>query len=199
MSSLNRNIVLVHGLWDSPNVFNPLVSYLCNKNTCIFSPDLLHDEGRIPLTKLAINLNHSILERFGTHTPIDLFGFSMGGVISRIWLQKFGGALRTRRFISVGAPHYGTFSAQFVPSWFRSGIADMKRGSHLLRELNKDVDLLQSVKCSSYFCRWDLVVFPGWQAVLPIGPSHSLPVLTHRALISNSKSLEILGTALLSD
>ncbi len=35
--------------------------------------------------------------------------------------------------------------------------------------------------------------FPGWQAKLSIGDSYDLPVLTHKQLITNSISLDILA------
>ena len=199
MPPLGLNLVLVHGLWDDPLVFNGLVGFLHKEGIGTFSPHLPHEEGRTSLKQLAFDLDGLIFERFGEDTSIDLLGFSMGGVVSRVWLQQLGGASRTRSFISVGTPHCGTFTAQLVPSWLRQGIADMKRGSFLLNELNRDSHLLQEVKCSSYFCRWDLVVFPGWQAILPIGSSHSVPVLTHKELLSNPKSIEILGNAIISD
>ena len=118
----------------------------------------------------------------------------MGGVISRLWLQQLGGVLRTRHFISVGSPHRGPLLAQFVPYFLFPGIAEMKCGSHLIRELNANSHLLQGLKCSSYFCRWDLMVVPGWDAVLPTGLHQNIPVLTHKDLISHPKSLKLIET-----
>ena len=101
------------------------------------------------------------------------------------------------RFISVGSPHFGTLTAQIAPSSLLRGIAEMKRNSPLLKELNRDVSLLQTIECCSYFCNLDLMVFPGWQAALPLGPRYSVPVLTHKQLISHPVSLEILTQAIL--
>ena len=198
MLPTDRRLVLVHGLWDDPLIFNRLVNYLyLKKNLSIFIPHLQHDGGRVPLTVLAEELDRQILKRYGSNTNVEILGFSMGGVISRIWLQLIGGVLRTTSFISVGSPHCGTFSAQLIPSILFPGIADMKRGSHLLSMLNENSDALIGVKCSSYFCRWDLMALPGWEAVLPIGTNYSVPVLTHKGLISNPKSLKILSNAIL--
>ena len=197
MQSHNRNLVLVHGLWDDPVVFNPLIDYLEAINDLyVFVPHLPHDGGRIPLKTLASDLDHLITDRFGFDTPIDLLGFSMGGVVSRVWLQQMGGASRTNGFISVGSPHLGTYTAQLVPPQLLSGIADMKRGSHLLKELNRDLHLLQHVKCRSFFSKSDLIAFPGWDAALPIGSRYSVPVLTHKELISHPKALNLLFNAI---
>ena len=193
MGSYDRKLVLVHGLWDKPKIFDRLISYLQVDNLTIFAPYLPHKGGRTPLKNLAIELDRLILERFGSEQFIELLGFSMGGVICRAWLQQMGGAFRTDSFISVGSPHYGTYTAQLIPNWLLWGIADMKRGSPLVQELNRNTDLLHAVRCSSYFCRWDLMAFPGWQAVLPVGNHFAVPVLTHKDLIAHPRSLKILS------
>jgi len=199
MQTHNRNLVLVHGLWDDPGVFNSLIDYLdTRKDLYVYAPNLPHDGGRIPLKTLASDLDRLITDRFGFDTPIDLLGFSMGGVVSRVWLQQMGGASLTKGFISVGSPHFGTYTAQLVPSQLLLGIADMKRGSHLLKELNRDLRLLQHVKCFSFFSKWDLTVFPGWNAALPIGSRYSVSVLTHKELISHPKALKLLFNAISS-
>ena len=175
-----RPLVLVHGLLDTPRLFSHLERRLEGQHRSVFSPHLPHRFGAIPLRKLAQQLDGLIQERWGPKTPIDLLGFSMGGVIARTWLQELGGAKRTHRFISVGSPHQGTFTAQCLPGWLFAGLADMKRGSPLLCSLNRDYAELQAVECFSFFSRWDLMVCPGWQAVLPIGKSTAVPVWTHQ-------------------
>ena len=75
----------------------------------------------------------------------------------------------------------------------------MKRGSPLLRSLNADVQVLEQLDCVSYYCRWDLMVVPGWQAHLPLGRVSSLPVLTHQQLISDPRALDVLLETLLGD
>ena len=194
-----RPLVLVHGLLDTPRLFSRLQHRLEGQNRPILSPHLPHRFGAIPLRKLARQLDGLIQERWGPKTPIDLLGFSMGGVIARTWLQELDGAKRTHRFISVGSPQQGTLTAQCVPSWLFAGLADMKRGSPLLRSLNGDYAELQAVECLSFFCRWDLMVYPGWQAVLPIGKSTVVPVWTHQQLMSHPKSLDLLSESLLID
>ncbi len=197
MRSNVRNLVLVHGLWDEPSVFDRFVGYLQTEDLSIFIPHLEHEGGRVCLKNLAIELDHLILDRFGTDEFIQLIGFSMGGLISRIWLQQMGGASRTSSFISVGSPHRGTFTAQLFPTKLFCGIAEMKRGSALVKELNRETHLLKSVRCISFYCRWDLMVFPGWQAVLPIGKHFASPVFTHKDLITHHRSLEILAEAII--
>ena len=193
-----RPLVLVHGLLDTPRLFSRLERRLEGQHRSVFSPHLPHRFGAIPLRKLAQQLDGLIQERWGPKTPIDLLGFSMGGVIARTWLQELGGAKRTHRFISVGSPQQGTLTAQCIPAWLFAGLADMKCGSPLLRSLNGNYADLQAVECLSFFSRWDLMVCPGWQAVLPIGKRTAVPVRTHQRLMSHLKSLDLLIESLLA-
>ena len=80
-----------------------------------------------------------------------------------------------------------------IPSSLMPGIAEMKRGSDLLSQLNNDLTSLEKIECTSFFTKWDLMSFPGWQAKLSIGNSYHLPVMTHKQLITNSNSLDILA------
>ena len=194
-----RPLVLVHGLFDTPRLFSRLERRLELQHRPVLSPHLPHRFGATPLRKLAQQLDGLIQDHWGLETPIDLLGFSMGGVIARTWLQEFGGAKRTHRFISVGSPQQGTLTAQCIPAWLFAGLADMKRGSPLLRSLNDNYADLQTVECISFFCRWDLMVCPGWQAVLPIGKSAAVPVWTHQQLMSHPRSLDLLIESLLID
>ena len=192
-------LVLVHGLWDTPHLFRRLIQTLDRPSLPLLAPHLPHRLGAVPLRQLARDLDHRIRQRFGAGTPIDLFGFSMGGVVSRIWLQELEGVRRTRRFFSVGSPQNGTLLAQMVPRMLLSGAADMKVGSSLLRDLNRSKDVLRQIDCRSYFCRWDLMVFPYWTAVLPCGSSRRINVLTHQQLISHPAALKVFRQDLSDD
>jgi triacylglycerol lipase len=190
-------LVLVHGLWDTPRLFRRLEQNLGERRAPLLIPHLPHGLGTTPIRALADQLGRDIEAAFGPDTPIDLLGFSMGGLIGRTWIQLAGGHRRTRRFISVGSPQQGTLTAQPWPRWLLAGIADMKLGSLLLRQLNGNLDALRGMDCSSFFCTADLMVWPGWRAVLPVGPCQSVPVLTHQQLMRDPAALEVLVGELL--
>ncbi len=198
MSVNCRPLILIHGLWNSPRIFHNLIDNSIAQRMSLMTPYLPHDLGRVPLRTLAKKLDIYIHNHFGSELEINLLGFSMGGIVGRIWLQEFGGAQRTHQFLSVGSPHKGTYTASFLPPWIFTGVAEMSRNSSLLQELNRNISIMRSVICSSYYCQWDLMVFPGWQAVLPIGSSYALPVLTHKQLISHPIALKILWEKLVT-
>ena len=192
MNSNKRPIFLVHGLWNNPNLFEKLIEKIKEDDYQLYRPHLPHKFGKTSLLRLARDLDSKIEKLVGPEIEIDIVGFSMGGLISRIWLQNHKGFLRTKRFFSIGTPHFGTYTAQLIPSFFMPGLAEMKRGSDLISQLNNDLISLKRVECTSFYTKWDLMSFPGWQAKLSIGNSYQVPVLTHKELINNNKSLDVL-------
>ena len=190
-------LVLVHGLWDTPRLFRSLQGQLGERRGPVLVPHLPHGLGWIPLPTLAEQLGREIAAAFGPSRPVDLLGFSMGGVIARTWIQLQGGWRRTRRFTSVASPHRGTLTALPWPRWLVAGVADMKPGSPLLRRLDADLEPLRRIECCSFYCPVDLTVVPGWRAVLPLGPRHALPGLRHERLLADPACLEPLVRELL--
>jgi triacylglycerol lipase len=183
-------LVLVHGLFDTPRIFDSLKRDLAGRRRPLLIPHLPHGLGEVPLEDLAALLGSHIEAHFGTEQPVDLMGFSMGGVIGRTWIQLLGGHARTRRFTTVASPHRGTLVALPLPRWMVPGIADMKPGSPLLRRLDENLEPLRRVQCCSFYCPNDLTVVPGWEAVLPVGRREALPLGLHNTLMAEPASLE---------
>ena len=178
-------IILIHGLWNTSSIFSSITSKLDEIEIEYFAPTLNHDYGMTSIIELTNTLNELILEKYGLEKEIDILGFSMGGIISRYWLQKFNGYKRTRRFISIGSPHKGTFTAQLVPKFPFRGISEMKIKSKLLRELEKNDFFLDDIECINFFTYWDLMVFPSWWTNLNLGKKISVKVYKHRNLVRN--------------
>jgi triacylglycerol lipase len=188
--------VLVHGMLDSSRVFDRLIRRIGGKRGPLLVPDLPLRFGMTPVAEAAALLGAAIEERFGVDHPVDLAGYSMGGVIARTWIQLRGGFRRTRRFISIGSPHQGTLTAHPWPGRLMAGIADLKQGSALLQQLNGDLSSLSAIDCCSFYSGIDLVVLPGWRAVLPVGERRMLPVWAHPQLVRDPQALQPLAEAL---
>jgi triacylglycerol lipase len=190
-------LVLVHGLLDTPRVFTGLRQHLNGRRPALITPALPMRLGRTSVMQAAGLLADTINDSLGAHETFDLLGFSMGGVIARCWIQLLGGAHRIRRFISIGSPHRGTITAQPWPGRVFQGIHDVKWGSTLLQRLNQNLDPLRQIECHSFYSALDLVVLPGWKAVLPVGRRTMLPVLTHPQLLRDRAALQPLARELL--
>lgn len=193
-------LVMVHGMLDTSRVFQGLLKHLQEPQQesprQLLLPDLPLRFGMTPIAESAELLGQHIQAAFGPDQIIDLLGFSMGGVIARTWIQLLGGHRRTRRLISVGSPQHGTLTAMPWPRQPMAGIADLKWGSPLLRELNGNLETLASIACSSFYSGLDLVVLPGWRAVLPVGVQQKLPVWTHPQLLRDRQALQPLAEEL---
>ena len=190
MKSYKRPIILIHGLWNTSDIFNLIINKLDEYKVEYYAPTLEHDFGCISIIDLAKSLNHLILDKYGVEREIDIVGFSMGGIIGRYWLKNFNGYSRTKRFISIGSPHNGTLTAQLVPQFPLKGISEMKINSNLLKRLDKKNFLLEGIDCISFFTRWDLMVFPGWRAHLPVGKKFNIKIFKHRNLVKDLNAVE---------
>ena len=183
-------IILIHGLWNTSSIFSSITSKLDEIEIEYFAPTLNHDYGMTSIIELTHTLDELILEKYGLEKEIDILGFSMGGIISRYWLQKFNGYKRTRRFISIGSPQKGTLMAQLVPKYPFKGISEMKINSYFLRELEKNDYFLDDIECINFFTYWDLMVFPSWWTNLNFGKKISVRVYKHRNLVRNKAVID---------
>ena len=71
-------LVLVHGLLDTPAVFNGLKRELAGRRQPLLIPALPLRLGRTPALEAAELLGGHIEAALGGDQPIDLLGFSMG-------------------------------------------------------------------------------------------------------------------------
>ena len=188
--SQRNPIILIHGLWNTSDIFSSITSKLDQIGIEYFAPTLKHEYGMTSIVELTNLLNDLILEKYGLEKELDILGFSMGGIIGRYWIKKFNGYKRTRKFITVGSPHNGTLASQLVPKYPFTGISEMKINSFFLRELSKYDYLLKGINCISFFTYWDLMVFPGWRANLNSGEKISLKIYKHKNLIQNPEAVE---------
>jgi len=195
MKSNTRPIILIHGLWNTSYIFKTLTGKLDQLLFEYYAPTLKHDFGKVSIIDLAKILDELILKKYGAEKEIDILGFSMGGIVGSYWLKYFQGYKRTKRFISVGSPHNGTFTAQLIPAFLLKGISEMKINSKLLRKLYASDDFLKNLHCISFYTKWDLMVAPGWRAYLPKGSKYSLNILKHKNLMKNEYAInEIVKT-----
>ena len=101
MVLLKRNpIILIHGLWNSSDIFYSITSKLDEIGIEYFAPTLKHQYGMTSIVELTNLLNELILEKYGDQEELDILGFSMGGIIGRYWIKKLNGYKRTRKSVS---------------------------------------------------------------------------------------------------
>lgn len=153
------------------------------------------NNGDAPLELLAEQVKIFIEERLGAQQSFDLIGFSMGGLVSRYYVQRLGGLARVNRFVTISAPHKGTILGCFS---HRYGIRQMNPFSAFLQDLNSDVEKLQSVKFSSLWTPFDLLILPPKSSVVDsaVGETYCLGVPTHNRMIRNNRALRKISQCL---
>jgi triacylglycerol lipase len=126
-------VLLVHGLVDNRSVFSVMhrslrrrgFTHVCTWN---YSP-LLTDIAR-GAADLGAHIE-SICERTG-HDRVHVVGHSLGGLISRYYVQRQGGDRRVESLVTLGTPHHGSVWAHVVPTAL---IRQLRPGSPVMQEL----------------------------------------------------------------
>ena len=111
MEEQSRAVVLVHGIWDTSRVFRRMTRWLEDRGFRVLAVDLVPSDGTVGLDVLAGQLRDFVERKLAPGESFDLIGFSMGGLVSRYYVQRLGGMERVRRLITISAPHRGTLWA----------------------------------------------------------------------------------------
>jgi triacylglycerol lipase len=109
-------VVLVHGFLENGATFRTLKKRLEQQNIQCFVPKMRPSDGRGGLEGLAKRLKQDIEAAYGTEQPISIIAFSMGGLVSRYYLQNLDGAARCNKLFTISSPHQGTGAAWCYPT-----------------------------------------------------------------------------------
>jgi triacylglycerol lipase len=186
-------LLLVHGLTDTSHKMRKIASHLRGLGWKVYDIDLKPNSGDAKLEVLAQQVADLVERIFPPKQPIDLLGFSMGGLVSRYYLQRLGGIDRVQRFITVSAPHNGTVAAYFTT---RAGCVQMRPNHQFIQDLNSDVDLLDRIAVTSIWTPFDLMILPPRSSQLGLGTDISLPVLSHVQMVFDRRTLDAISEAL---
>lgn len=193
-SNFKRNpILLVHGLMDTSYKMRKISSHLHNRGWQVCDIDLIPNNGDSKLEILAKQVADLVDRTFAPDQPIDLLGFSMGGLVSRYYLQRLGGIDRVQRFISISAPNNGTIAGYFSQ---RPGCMQMQPNSEFIKDLNSDVDRLSLLNFTCLWTPFDLIILPPSSSQLRIGTEISIPVPAHPLMVADGRTLTEITKAL---
>jgi triacylglycerol lipase len=193
MKPSRHPVVLVHGLWDTEKVFTKLRTHLQTQGWDVHSFNMLPANGSAPLDVLAEQLLHFVNSTFSPDQTLDLVGFSMGGIVSRYYLQRLGGIDRVGRFVSISSPHKGTLTAYGSR---HQGCKQMRPTHSFIKDLNQDLHQLEQVQFTSLWTPYDIMILPSNSSVLSVGRTERLSVSLHKNMISDHRSLRAITQAL---
>ncbi|MEB3292613.1 MAG: triacylglycerol lipase [Synechococcales bacterium] len=186
-------VVLVHGMWDTHRVFDPMAQQLRSLGWQVYSFDMVPSNGDAPLEVLAQQLADFINRTFAATEPIDLVGFSMGGIVSRYYLQRLGGLNRVQRLITISSPHKGTIAGFFS---HRPGARQMQVRSAWIADLNQDCDRLAQLNFTSIWTPWDALILPAWSSHLDCAKAVQIPGLLHAWMVKDPRVIQTVIQAL---
>ncbi|MFZ0325179.1 MAG: alpha/beta fold hydrolase [Actinomycetes bacterium] len=129
-------VVLVPGYGGSADSVKVLATALVAAGHPVMTLPLPGD-GTGDIAAMAPALNEAV-SHAGAGVPVDVVGFSMGGLVVRTWARDLGGASRARRIVTVGTPNAGTETAELGATIGACPTAcqEMVPGSALLDRLN---------------------------------------------------------------
>ena len=196
MATKQQNpVLLVHGINDTGAVFNKMASYLREQGLSVHTVDLVPNNGAEVLDKLAQQVANYISTTFEAKQPFDLVGFSMGGLVSRYYIQRLGGIDRVQRFITISSPHKGTIVA--YGTWL-AGAVQMRPNSDFINDLNSDVEMLKQLNFTSIWTPYDLMILPAESSQIGIDKEVILPVILHPLMLTDIRALRIVAKALIA-
>lgn len=171
-----RRVVLVHGIFQNDwRCFGFLRHDLEKRGVQCLVPHLKPSDGRDGLPALADQLKREIDATFGDERVV-VIGFSMGGLVSRYYLQELGGAKRCEAFFSISTPHHGT---QVANLGYGEGARQMRPGSDFLTTLEKSEHRLGKMPVVSYRTPADLIILPSSSSVWARAENLSIPCPLH--------------------
>ncbi|MHC5777725.1 esterase/lipase family protein [Nostoc sp.] len=186
-------VLLIHGIDDTEAVFHKMRAYLIEWGWSVYSLDLVPNNGDVGLDELAKQVADYITATFAPEQRLDLVGFSMGGIVSRYYIQRLGGIHRVQRFITISSPHHGTVVA--YGSW-RPGCVQMRPDSIFLKDLNSDAVILGQLDFTSIWTPYDLMIVPANSSQMSVGREVIVPVALHPWMLTDSRSLAVVAAAL---
>jgi triacylglycerol lipase len=190
---MTNPVILVHGIFRTSSVFRKLSPYLKKQGFSVYTLDLKPNNATLGLDQMATQLADFVNQTFAPNQPIDLVGLSMGGLVTRYYVQRLGGIDRVQRYITISAPHHGTWLAYLLN---RRACVQMRPGSPLLEDLNRDVWMLERLNFTSIWTRWDFIIIPGNSSRMPVGNDVNIPVFAHACMVINPHSMQAVASAL---
>jgi triacylglycerol lipase len=188
-------VILVHGITDKNTIFREMSNYLTNLGWSVHSINLSPNDGSEKLEALAVQVARYIDQVFLKDQFVDLVGFSMGGLVTRYYLQRLGGINRVQRYISISAPNHGTVTAY---SLAYEGVLEMRPHSEFLEDLERDsTDCLGKINCTSIWTPFDLMIVPPESSRIVTSKQFQVPVLVHAWMVKDARVLELVKEALL--
>jgi len=181
------NIVLVHGFISTGKIFFYIKKKIeAHGHTC-YAPTLKPIDVKYGIEDLAIKLKDYINNNLETGSKFALIGFSLGAIVCRYYLQEIGGIDRVNKFITISAPHHGSYLSYIYPG---KGMKQLRPNSNFLKNLKTKEFLLKSINSFSYRTPLDLMIIPNNSSVWKIATNKRFISPMHSSMLINNKLVD---------
>lgn len=150
----DRVVAFVHGYGAAGAVFEPLRAEV-ERRLGVPTIDFTY-RSISPFATITGELG-ALLDRIAEGRRIDLVGHSLGGILSRWYVQEMEGARHVDRVVTLATPHAGTASARIAPGPLRRVLLP---GSAVVRRLASGRARAASVAHTSLVAGADMLVSP---------------------------------------
>ncbi len=192
-SNPRNPVVLIHGIFDTKNIFNKMSAYLSQRGWEVHCLNLIPNGGFLGIDRLAEQIVDYVDQTFNPNQPFDLVGFSMGGIVSRYYIQRLGGIHRVQRFITISSPHNGTWTSYL---YITPGTLQMRPESNFLKALNQDIEQLNQLNFTSMWTPYDAMIIPAESSQVSVGQEVKVNVLLHSWMVRDDQCLKVIAETL---
>ena len=119
--------------------------------------------------------------------PLILVGFSMGGLVTRDYVQNLAASNRVRGVFLISTPEHGIVWASLAPG---GGIKQLSLHSRFIETLNENKQAWQHIPVHSYWTPCDLMILPATSSRWSVGESKEIFCLLHPWMARNH---EVIG------
>lgn len=191
--SHRRPILFVHGILHNKSAFFTLKQRLAFKGWHHFREINLFTSFQ-SIEKLALRVEKEVdrvREEYDTE-QVDIIAHSMGGIVTRYFLQLRGGEPKVKNCITLGTPHQGSLWSRFSPL---GHIRELHPESKLMKAL-REAPPLQRTRTVSVFGSLDFLMLPQQTAVWEGARTIQLDNLGHAGLLYSKKVAQIITSHL---
>jgi len=173
-------VLLLHGVLCNAGVWEAFRRYLRQRGigpvyALSYGPPLGSIDDFADQTALKID---AILAATGARQVV-IVGHSMGGLVARAYLRRFGGA-KVRRLITIATPHQGSRHAYMMMG---TSLSQLRPGNPWLKALVQHGRTADEPPIVSLWSRHDSMVTPQTSSVLERAENIALTGIGHNALL----------------
>jgi len=174
-----KPILFIHGLGGDKKQYASIIKYLRAKGIDGFYEFEYESKfGLSPIKSIAEDLAEFIKEKVKEKT-INIIAISQGGIIALAYL-KFYKNINIEKLFTLCSPHKGSKMANIMKL---PGLIDLQPNSTLLKDLENFVEQ-EKINVYSVYTPFDLMVFPGWNAMSKNGRNKMILAPLHPLVYS---------------